>query len=705
MARQQEIEPFQIKARKIDHLLAELQETLDAAKNPNRIALKSLGVTRLGWTPSVYSNEAFSIWSKQYQRDTEDIEAVHHLAIMHHAKAIDLEQSDNPAVANEHWENSIQLWYALWQSNAFWSRIAECVSKDSKRNAIDELRKDFPILFLKTHYEIVTDTETPQSRINYHVHTALQSPFPEEAKERVRCDAYEWFTSQIPSTIWETHSPEPSDALNALRIIGQFLVKDPKCVPALTDGLSILVRLLRSFYTDINALSSEDEVSRNNILLEMNKTGKEWQPYLDILGNHRDTLEEDVRSNLALWCRAMGEVACALNQPAEGMKYYKFGVYTGPEDDREAILCRRKLGEIEAIEARSMAVNKDNGARSTCDRLSQHTDLPVSAYIYLAHAYKELGDLNKAKEVCRAGIDLEPDYDSYEFIEDDDRAREILVSIYNGILGEQSYLKAKDLYDKHDFQEALPHLNAAIEYEPIHPLYYFIRANCFIEIAEPENAMNDIEFCKTYGGDETAKLEVVKNLEKQIDQQLLLLESYGKLALLTSRQADRYLNDGEFEKADELMRSAIEQSQPEGKKDLKAKLSKILACWGIDEANRVQNEENGTLEDRHHMFLKSRDKLREACTFDPGNDHAKTNLKVLEEVAVNFMANGFRNMSINAYNKNDFDEAINFQRDAIRHASVELKKDLEKELAIFLHAKAVKLANDAQKLYPFTGFR
>ena len=78
-------------ATEVDGLLTVLAGELEVANNPHQLARRALGVTPEGWTKVPYNKEAFRAWSDLLRRNPHDVDAMHHLAIMHHARAFDLD--------------------------------------------------------------------------------------------------------------------------------------------------------------------------------------------------------------------------------------------------------------------------------------------------------------------------------------------------------------------------------------------------------------------------------------------------------------------------------------------------------------------------------------------------------------------------------------------------------------------------------------
>src|SRR5882757_4834378 len=97
--------PAQVQvARQIDELLGLIAGELDAVIDPHELALRQLGIDASGWTKFPYQPEAFKIWDEILRRTPDDVETLHHLAIMHHARAFDLEIGTEPSKSNADWE-------------------------------------------------------------------------------------------------------------------------------------------------------------------------------------------------------------------------------------------------------------------------------------------------------------------------------------------------------------------------------------------------------------------------------------------------------------------------------------------------------------------------------------------------------------------------------------------------------------------------
>ncbi len=359
----QAAEEYSDLALKVDQVLEGLQGELDASMNPHQVALQGLGWTHsLGYTPTPYNDAAFELMSELISRNGGDLEALHRLALMHHARAIDLETGEDPSQSDPDWQAAERYWYELWKSDAFWDRIAELACKNASRAAVDLLRERFPELFLHVRYDVAFHEATKTGRARRHIDSVIGSPFPEDSKSSVRRDVYEKHIGELPHSVWREDMLEPGIIEDAMQVIQQFLNLDPGCVPALADALRLQVRLLLTHYHELQALSEDNEAERTRLLNTLRESAEHWMEYFEQLVDVSDALEEDVRHKLCHWYRVMGEVLCALDREEEAIAFYEWGVKAGCEEDDEKQRCVNAVGRTYAFVARERVHNGQAGA-------------------------------------------------------------------------------------------------------------------------------------------------------------------------------------------------------------------------------------------------------------------------------------------------------------------------------------------------------
>ncbi|HEV7406088.1 MAG TPA: hypothetical protein VGO11_24290, partial [Chthoniobacteraceae bacterium] len=387
-------------------------DTLEAVKtemavamNPNRQALQALELNAMtGGTKLCYHDTAFALWSELWQRDG-DLQAAHHLAIMHHARAIDLEAGAHPGQSDADWEKALELWAGLWRADAFWTGLGERVASAP---VAAKLRERLPVLLLQIHYDIAfcldrPPVKTPVHRAKFHLQLAKKSSFPAEAKAEVQQTAFKAFTAGLPNNVWQHTERNETILQKGLACFEQFLERDPDCRTALEEALSVLVRLARACMEEINATDHEAS-NRSALLQKMARQAGTWRPYLDQFAA-AGGLDEGQRDRLAYWYRSQGDAKSALEQYAEAQAFLEAGIRVTQPGDEERRLCEDHRVTAMACAARDDAVEGRAGAKAKCDRVRTESRLPVSACFVLANAYLLLREFDFADQLCRRGLD------------------------------------------------------------------------------------------------------------------------------------------------------------------------------------------------------------------------------------------------------------------------------------------------------------
>jgi hypothetical protein len=436
-------------ARNLDDALRAMNSELDTAANPQRLALRSLGVDALGWTRTPYNDEAFKAWTDLLRLSPRDIETIHHLAIMHHARAFDLESSGEPTRSDADWQEAMPLWFQLWKADEFWRRLADIACKGINRDPVDALREEFPRRLLQVHYDIAFDSQTPKHRAKFHLELAGKSPFPTDALADVRHGTYSRVIAAVPKEVWNSDVLDPQIISKGTEAILKYLALDPGCDPALEDALRLEVRLLRAWSTDL-AAEGRDSRRRPELLRRIQTTGEPWRPYLDQLIPNAAGRDEDVRHKLALWYRVMGDVLCALDREADAIDYYEKGVSAGVTGEDEQRKCVRQVGQTHAYLARQRAAKGAADAKSFCFKVSQRKDLSVTAYSLLAQGFALVDEFDQAKAMCVKGLQLPADEreTDYEAIADHEQALEGLREVERSIEKARKIYEARQLCDR-----------------------------------------------------------------------------------------------------------------------------------------------------------------------------------------------------------------------------------------------------------------
>ena len=405
--------------------LNSLESYLTTVMNPNRVALADLGMEAMGWTAHAYSPKAFEIWLKQQKLDPNDHLTLHHLAIMHHARAFDLEMGQNPAEADEDWKMALNYWHRLHGGDAFWNHLAaKACSGATSRKGVDELRADLPRLLLGIHYDIALDAETRskrKARAKFHIALAQNSPFGAEARSAAEAAAYAKFIKAIPDAVWSRNELQEEVVAEGTKIIEEFLLFDPGCQPALEDALRLQRRIQQARNIKWRALD-ENDPERTRILEAEKKDYEYWRSYFKQLVEMRERLSEYVRENVAGWYFTCGDSLSAYEKYEDAAKCFELAVLAcSDEDDRKKY--QRRLILSLAYVARAKAAGRADDARIYCDGVHVRGDLTVLACLFLAQAYLLLFNgvseddfnlLDLAEELCQRGLAIEPDFDDLQ---------------------------------------------------------------------------------------------------------------------------------------------------------------------------------------------------------------------------------------------------------------------------------------------------
>ncbi|MGH4026826.1 MAG: hypothetical protein ACRDRV_19815 [Pseudonocardiaceae bacterium] len=136
-----------------------------------------------------WSAGAEAIWERQ-QAGTdatrcgeEAVWTVHHLAVLHHARAYDLEHTAGVEVAYPHWEKALGHWAWLYGSDRFWAALAQHVAQATGRELPGELvtdvRERLPAQLLGVHTSLAAEhrLRDPDSA-RRHMSLVAHSAFP-----------------------------------------------------------------------------------------------------------------------------------------------------------------------------------------------------------------------------------------------------------------------------------------------------------------------------------------------------------------------------------------------------------------------------------------------------------------------------------------------------------------------------------------------
>ena len=670
----------------LSDLMLELRAELQVQHQPERRARATLKPNRHGWTEEPYADEAFRIWEDTLGRFPQDLQTVHHLAIMHHARAFDLEQSEDSTRADADWKRALELWYRLWSEDGFWEELARRVDPDLQ-NPFPEVRLKLPEQLLQVHFDIAFDQQTANHRARQHVKIALDSPFPHEAKDRVRLRAYERLTGGLPPAVWNAGTIDRQTLDPALQAVAGYLSLDEMFQPALADLLSLLVKVQLGYVQRINAAGAVDTPEDRQRELEDLKTADSlYDPYVERLERHIAELEPEVLSNLTQWHRLSGQAHRALDEYELAAAHYRRALASAARDDTNTL---------------------------TGDELRNEWALSV---ILAAREDAGRGETGKARELIAS------------------TRRE------EGLSAECLVLRAGIWVLLREFDEARQDCNRAVQLDPDNSAIFILRAQYHLALLDVDRARADLERAERLaasGGSE--QRDALRELRKHVDSLQQRIDLYGGVrSFQLQQQATEAFNNGQFGRAGDLLRQALRVASTDGRAELEKELRICLAKQAdsplqqairrleagdfggarrfCDQALQIYPECYPALLYRAQCHLDAQNVDAACADLDLAEVHAKRDgdrkaleaaatlrrtIQQIEQRTAEFggaAAFHLRQQAVEAFNGGQVEQAISLLRQAISVARRGHEQKLREELAICLDALAVRKTNEAIKL-------
>jgi tetratricopeptide (TPR) repeat protein len=626
---QPEAETIEQRAASLAGLLRSLQGEVEFGLNPDRLALQTLGIDRTGWVPRPYGPEAVDIWERLLTRSPDDPMALHHLAIAHHAQAIDLEMAGCLEQADGEWDVALRLWRRLYKHDGFWDYLTEHTRKD----AALRVREKLPELLMQIHFDLAFLPGQTVHRAQFHIRMAMGMPFPLAAKAAVRRETYTRFIRSVPDVVWQVDMRDPTIVKQGNDAILRYLDLDPGCRPALEDALRLQVRLLEGRCQEFHAVEGNSP-ERHGVLQQLQGDAEQWKPYFDQLTKEAGELEHGVREHLCTWYRLMGDVLSALEQYEPALAYYEQGSRAGLEDDEQTKRCRRAIGNTLALLAREQARCQSPGAREACERVRSRGGLSVEAHCILVGAYLSMGELDVAEEVCRAGLATSSEAVEFAALESDHQHAEQLTEALQTTIPElrarrtrqQGLAEAQDRMTRNEYAEALSILDRLVDLPQHDPQVHVNRGRCLLELNAPERAIAELEIARGLrprGPDADAFTEELEQLEARARALAESMDTFGAETMKLRQQAANAFALRRYEVADRHYREAIRFCRSsKGQALLREELSRLLAEWAVTNVNRYARDHNLAAGECPEVLTDALAKLEEAAQVNPRNGEA-----------------------------------------------------------------------------------
>jgi tetratricopeptide (TPR) repeat protein len=587
----------------VDELLSRLDELgaeLKVQDRPERRAWNRLGPTRSGWTTQPYDDQAFELWTNVLRRFPDDLHTVHHLAIMHHARAIDTEQSDQPDRSDADWRQALKYWRRLYEAEEFWEELSERVA--ATPDPVPQVRQDLAERLLRVHFDIALDGQSPHHRARFHIRLALDSGFPRELVERVRRHAYERSIAGLDAVVWRPSTVEAEVLQPAIDAVLRHLERDDDCVAALQDLLMLLNRLQTGQVQHATGIINQDEMRR--ALNEIRATVRQCDSYVSRLESlllGAEEKDEPALSDLVLWHSRAGQACQLTNAFDEAAEYYRRALraaHAGADPLTEELHSEWLLSTV--LAARELAAEDGKRARQRLASIKESERLPGLALVIRAQTWMLLGDLEKAD---RDADDALSALDSAEDVNhwDDDPAelraacRELREQIRRARLVQKltPHMKeAEEAAKSARWSEAVRALNTVLAIDENYVPALVRRAECQMARYETGAAGKDInraeQLCRSAG--DTQSLKVVRQLGNALKPLHRRVLAYGGPKAFRLRQEGiKAANGGDYDKAIDLLRNARAAARAGATKNLDEDLAVCLnaaACKLVEPVAR-----------------------------------------------------------------------------------------------------------------------
>ncbi len=487
--------------------LEELRNLLQVRHNPDRRAFSMLKPNRYGSVKLAYTEEAFSAWAELLERHPGNHRPLHHLAIMHHARAFDLERSADPTQSDVHWQTALALWHRLWLDDGLWEALAGRL-EEGPQNPVAHVRERWPVQLLQVHFDLALSDQCKHYRALQHVALALDSPFPAELKDEVRRRSYDRLTGHLSPDVWAPHTFAPDMIKPGLESICRYLEYDPGFVTALCDLLALLTKLQTGYVQQINATETEEDSHAR--MSRMRAVAAEYDPYLLRLEEHLGALSPDALSNLVVWHSRTGQLLGIMGNYAPAARHYHRARQVAAQDDGLAVPGQEaREGWLKSLllhaRERASALTRDNsGEEEARQVLASLADEPLDSGLCLflrGNTWMHLGELARAQEDCQAALE---------------KLAEEQLAVDPGVAGEARELEPvvrrlaqrvrdqrcaaeaqfyideaqREMVDGH-LEAALVFLNQAEANESATAAVLFLRARCLFDLGRPAEAAVD----------------------------------------------------------------------------------------------------------------------------------------------------------------------------------------------------------------------
>jgi tetratricopeptide (TPR) repeat protein len=180
-------------------IAADLRDSLAEGLSPDQRAYAAL-VTDGELHP--WTEQAEAIWVRATD---PDLWRHHHLAVLHHAKAYDLESGQSPE-ALQHWSAALQHWSEVHADDAFWARMARHLSEhmgiEVRPDVVAKVRARLPRELLEPHRDLIAAYQASNpERARSHMRILKSAPFDRDLIDDLRLQFADDVMATIPDAV------------------------------------------------------------------------------------------------------------------------------------------------------------------------------------------------------------------------------------------------------------------------------------------------------------------------------------------------------------------------------------------------------------------------------------------------------------------------------------------------------------------------
>jgi tetratricopeptide (TPR) repeat protein len=561
-----------------DELALRLRELHDALQVARRQSRKAVGwqqlqrqdAEALTVRPRPYTPEAIATFTAALERNEDDPDLLHHLAIAHHARAWDLELQGSPQ-AFAAWEEALTYWRLLQTCPAFWQRLRRKgtgIDPGFDPGVVDAARQHLSLHLLEIHLDFIRHYYD-QGRVQqaeHHIRLVRRAPLPPAVRKQMDQRLYEAMTGGVPTAL----AGQQYEA--AATAVERFLQLFPHYLVALQQVVEIYQQWV-----------------------EQTSVREQWEQ-VELLQARARHCATRLAAHTELTTTPLARVALAELAFALGDKYRTRARSLRAQRRQDArtidtvtVQPERQACDV-AITWLAMAWQHDPGYQdSLVGALLHRASLITDVGLAVENSRQREQFLSEATADCRQALQVAPtDFDALYMTaqllwlqRQNDEARPVAeqalavaeqhadaeaVAVAQRLLEQirlQPLLDQAMSHMQHErFAEALPLLDQAAQLCPQASMVFFRRAQCHMGLGNIDAADADCIRIRTLASS-TEEINAVQELHDTVARLRQSAQEFGSVsAFRLYQQALRCYEQDDYDAAIETLRAAIAQGCP-----------------------------------------------------------------------------------------------------------------------------------------------